>query len=106
LPALEDAEDLLVSYLELYWEGLTRPLRFFPEASWAYAREILEGKGSAAQGLKKARDLWEGSRYSRGEREDPYWDLCFRGCEPLDQVFCELAERVYRPFFHRVETIA
>ncbi|MBN2125680.1 MAG: exodeoxyribonuclease V subunit gamma, partial [Deltaproteobacteria bacterium] len=105
LPPLEGAEEILARFLDLYWRGLVRPLPFFPEVSWVYAEETLAGNRTPERAIERARAVWNGSEYSRGQREDPYWDLCFRAVDPLDEEFRELAEWVFGPFLERMERI-
>lgn len=87
LPPLENAPQLLADLVELYREGLCRPLHFFPQASWLYLKE----------GMTKAVDRWNGSDYSLSpaESSDPSLELCFRGGDVLDEEFTGLAARVY-----------
>ncbi len=54
LPPLENAPELLADLVELYREGLCRPLHFFPQSSWLYLKE----------GMAKAAERWNGSDYS------------------------------------------
>lgn len=79
--------------LTLYGEGLRTPLRFFPRTSAAYAK-----KGE----LTSARTVWEGEWFP--ERDDPYYELCFGGTDPLDAEFERLARAVFEPLnSHRGE---
>ena len=39
---LENSAKILGVLLELYWQGLTRPLLFFPNTSWKYAQLKIE----------------------------------------------------------------
>ena len=93
----EDAKDILLALLESYWEGLRRPLPFFPESSMALAR-CLRGGGDDAKALKLGRVKWAGSRFVPGEGEDLHIAYCFRGLEdPLDQAFIEWSRRLIFP---------
>ncbi len=93
------APDLLRNLLDLYWEGLNRPLHLFPRSSRAYAAA---SRRSRSDPLRAARNTWIGNEHSRGERDDPYNHLCFRGADPLDEEFSELALRVFSPFIECV----
>ncbi len=98
---VEAAAPLLAGLLDLYWQGLTEPLRLFPEASLAFAERIRDPK-RAAKARPEARKRWEGDDFVRGERDDPYLDACFRGTDPLDETFEQLAETVFGPLLaHR-----
>ena len=86
---VERAAELLASLLDLYWQGLQAPLRFFPASS----REYVRSEGD----LEKARNKWE-SGFFKGEQEDPYFQLCFgQEQEPLGGEFGELAWRLLTP---------
>ncbi len=96
-----DAAPLLAGLLDLYWQGLTEPLRLFPEASLAFAERIRDPK-RAGNARSEARRRWEGDEHRPGERNDPYLDACFRGTDPLDETFERLAEAVFGPLLaHR-----
>ena len=94
---VENGAGLLVGLLERYWEGLQRPLPFFPRSSWAYARLVLERGSPEGEALRKASEIWVGDDYRRGEREDPYYHLCFRDTDPLDDEFQRLATDLFEP---------
>ena len=95
-----------VTLLDLYREGLCRPLHFFPESSLAYAHKQEWNPG-------RARQRWEGSEYVAGEGRDPYFDLCFGRTDPFTAEFDRLAREILghvvadyvgpqaRPFTHR-----
>jgi exodeoxyribonuclease V gamma subunit len=94
---VENGAELLAGLLERYWEGLQRPLPFFPRASWAYARLVLEKGSPEGEALRKVSEAWAGDDYRRGELEDPYYHLCFRDTDPLDDEFQRLAVDVFEP---------
>jgi exodeoxyribonuclease V gamma subunit len=100
-PVQEPAEQL-EKLLDLYWQGLREPLRFFPRS----ALDFIEAERQAQQGdpLDKARRRWQGSEFNRGEGEHPYYRLAFRHQDPIDETFAALARRVFEPLFeHREE---
>jgi exodeoxyribonuclease V gamma subunit len=92
---LKDAREQLCELLRLYWQGLHRPLHFFPRTSWAYLDAAVDDIPW------KVRVIWEGSRHDestgRGERDNPYYQLAFRGIDPLDDEFKALAGAVFGP---------
>src|SRR5208283_3208847 len=75
-PPLARAPELLAGLLDLYWKGLTKPLKFFPQTAWAYADAVLkqETGRSKQEPLGLARLSWEGNpfRQTPGECADPY----------------------------------
>ena len=97
---MDDAMDFLEELLQLADEGENRCLSFFPESSHAFAKAYasLKNRYSAPS---KARSCWEGSLYSRGEKEDLYFSLAFRDVEPLDKQFEILAVQVFGPILER-----
>jgi len=96
---VENGAEALAGLLEHYWEGLQRPLPFFPRSSWAYARLALEKGSPEGEALRKVSEAWAGDDYRRGELEDPYYHLCFRDIDPLDDEFQRLAVDVFEPLF-------
>ena len=110
IPPLDGAPTLLTGLLELYWQGLSRPLKFFPQTAWAYAEARLkrEAGRSKQDPAAVARAIWESSSFSRmpGECEDPYFDLCFRNGEPLDEEFQWTALAVFEPLLSVLEEVA
>ena len=101
---VENSEEILGRLLEEYWAGLVRPLHFFQDCSWEYAHMLLEKNKPIENALNSARSVWTGSDYSRGECEDPYYQLCFGNTDPLDSEFRRIAEEVFRPFLgHQIE---
>ncbi len=94
----EDAETTLKGLIELFWKGLVRPLKFFPDSSLVYAEDMLEKAMQNDKALSRAHSRWEGSEFSLpGERENPYFNLCFGDSDPLDRHFEKLSLKVYEP---------
>jgi exodeoxyribonuclease V gamma subunit len=95
---VSDAHALLLKLLKLYKEGLRRPLPFFPDSSWAYARAVVQEKLEGRKAILKALQVWDGTNFSRGEKEDPYMELCFRKRNPIDtKAFSRTSLDVLRP---------
>jgi exodeoxyribonuclease V gamma subunit len=92
----DQAADLLICLLDLFRDGLTRPLKFFPQTSLQYVKALNSGKSRQAA-LASARSAWQVTDFFRGEERDPYFRLCFGKSDPLDEEFCTLAESVYKP---------
>jgi exodeoxyribonuclease V gamma subunit len=61
-----------------------------------YAERFVRGLGHN-DALRAARSDWEGSDFSRGEMDDPYYKLCFDHVDPLDESFASIALDVYKP---------
>jgi exodeoxyribonuclease V gamma subunit len=86
--------------LDLYGQGLQRVPPLFPKSSLAYAQALKAGR---ADPLETARTVWRGSEHHWGEAQDPYYQLVFRGHEPLDEEFKTLAEAVFIPILEHLE---
>jgi len=90
-PPVEQAHLRLQELLELYREGLNRPVHFFPKAALAFQ----QGGGSLAD----ARRAWRPAQpHARGESSDPSYRLALRGLDdPLDEDFMRCARTVFEP---------
>jgi exodeoxyribonuclease V gamma subunit len=108
-PPLDNASELLAALLGLYWKGLTRPLKFFPQTAWAYAEAALkqESGESKRDPAGAARLSWEGNSFNSvpGECEDAYFDLCFRNMDPLDEEFQQTARAVFEPLLRALHEV-
>ena len=93
---MENSREILGKLLERYWAGLLKPLYFFPQSSWEYAKWMFENDNSI-NGLLKAHKKWTGDTFSRGECKDAYYQLCFGNIDPLDSEFRDISEEVFFP---------
>jgi len=96
---VNESEPILKGLLSRYWEGLSKPLPFFPESAYGYASDILKKQKTAYDALRSARNRWRGSDFNRGESEDPYFRRCFGTTDPLDEHFETLSLEIYEPLF-------
>ena len=53
--------------------------------------------------MARAKVSWEGNDFSRGESQDSYNALCFRGRDPLGPEFAALALGLLGPIFDHEE---
>jgi exodeoxyribonuclease V gamma subunit len=93
------ANAVLQTLCELFSEGLTLPLRFFPASGMAFAEAERLGKGDP---LTKANAKWLGpypqkGEKRRGEKDDVFIVRCFDGPDPLNERFVELARLIFVP---------
>lgn len=95
----ENPEELLQELLEIYWDGLVKPVHFFAQSSWKYASEILQKNKLPEQALTKAVNEWKGTDFAAGESQDPYYQLCFQHQDPIDAEFCAISIKVLGPLF-------
>jgi exodeoxyribonuclease V gamma subunit len=106
-----NAGEMLRQLLELYWTGLSAPLKFFPETSMAFVQaERNESGRSKRAPIDRARDKWAPETASwnnwQAESEDPFIELCFREEDPLDEEFMRIARLVFEPALAHVDKTA
>jgi exodeoxyribonuclease V gamma subunit len=96
-----DSRRVLEDMLALFRQGLSEPIHFFPESSFAYADHMRHASATGESALNKAEKKWLGGNSAKkiagGESDDPYYDLCFRHKDPLNEAFQETAEGVFTP---------
>ena len=100
--AVEEPLVVLKALLDVYWQGLCRPMHLFPRSSYAYA-EVVKKTLNPDKAMQEARRLWTGGWQARAEAGDAAMRLCFAGTDPLDDEFRELAVQVYGPLIERME---
>jgi exodeoxyribonuclease V gamma subunit len=84
--------------LDLYWQGLSQPLPFFPETSLAWAKAAGTGKEEA-----RARQIWEEGFQRTGEGSNPAYRYFFSSTElPLSPAFVELTS-LFTPILAHLE---
>ena len=99
-----DAEERLTELLRFYWQGLAKPLDFFPNTSYAYANNRARRK-TESEAIRQTRQAWLGGDYSPGECDDDYYRLCYRDNIPLGSNFTELATKIYEPLIRHQEKV-
>ena len=87
-----DSNSHLERLLEHYWQGLTKPLHFFPRSSLAYAQ-----KGS----LSAAEAQWYNEKYP--ESADPAYTLCFGEASPLDGEFEAVSSDLFAAYLTHIK---
>ena len=100
---VEEADKLLEVLVKRYFKGLRKPLNFFPETTWQYAEARLAKTKPPEVALQQARKTWERSEWSRGECQDPYYQLCFGKEDPMDLAFEEIAVEIFEPLFKHLK---
>lgn len=94
-----DAAAEVQRLLDLYWQGLSAPLPFFPETSRAWA----EASGQGKDPHEAARRTWEDSFQRDGEGQHPAYRLCFpQERFVADPAFIDLAD-LYLPILAHLE---
>ncbi|MBN1130327.1 MAG: exodeoxyribonuclease V subunit gamma [Chitinispirillaceae bacterium] len=94
---LDNAGQELRTLLDWYALGHTVPLRFFPKTSHAYAEKVVCKNMQPSQAFERAQELWHGSGYARGEKEDPYFSFCFKGALVHDASFTDPTLALWSP---------
>ncbi len=98
-------QKILAGLLELFRQGLTEPVHFFPETSLNYVQHNQNEKNNRQSALARAKYRWQGDKYSHAESEDPYYQRCFENTDPIDEAFEEIAKRVYDPLLAHLTDI-
>jgi exodeoxyribonuclease V gamma subunit len=93
---IDNSETILLGLLELYYKGLTSPLPFFPEASFAYLKKFYKEQDKDMALIAADKKLI-GDEYSSGDLSDAYQNLCFKDSSCLNNKFIETATAVYEP---------
>ncbi|HEX9971075.1 MAG TPA: exodeoxyribonuclease V subunit gamma, partial [bacterium] len=104
-PPVENSNELLAELLQIYWQGLMKPLHFFPESSWEYAQQVVEKNKIPEEARRIASAKWSGSDFSRGEGNDLYYQQCFRNSVPIDTEFQELSLNIFKPILENQQKI-
>ncbi|MBI9075009.1 MAG: exodeoxyribonuclease V subunit gamma [Desulfatibacillum sp.] len=86
----------LAELLSIFSQGLEKPVPFFPETSFAFAKALATSRDHA-KALGAARGKWEPGFYNNGESLNAYSALCFEGQNPLSRDFQAIATRVFGP---------
>ncbi|MBA7641989.1 hypothetical protein ES703_49675 [subsurface metagenome] len=66
---------------------------------------LLEKNKPGGNALNRARNTFTGSDFNRGERKDPYYQLCFGNTDPLDSEFQRIAEELFSPLIEHQKGI-
>ncbi|MEJ5347568.1 MAG: exodeoxyribonuclease V subunit gamma [Desulfosoma sp.] len=93
---VENPEKYLEDLVDLWFQGQQRPLPFFPESSWAYAKES-NGAPVLVPPARLCGKTWKDEYYERGDAYDVAVQMAFRGLEPLDEAFAQVAWKVFGP---------
>lgn len=99
----KDSKKILGTLVSLYLDGLVRPLPFFPQSSLDFC-ESLQKEKTMDQALKDALKTFEPDVYThrKGEGDDPFIQLAFKGLDPLNETFVQCSRMVYEPLLaHR-----
>jgi exodeoxyribonuclease V gamma subunit len=90
-----EAQRHLLRLIELYDEGLRRPIPLYPGASLEYVSKLKGDETDKA--LLAANKKWQSSEYARGDNDDPWIAMAFRDQDPFSTEFEVLAREVLLP---------
>ena len=102
---VENAESIFEQLLNIYWKGLSKPIKFFPETSWCYAEQIIKKGKSQEEAIRAAGRVWSISDYGHGESDDRYYQRCFGDMDPLDDEFKQLSVMILEPIFRHTTEV-
>ncbi len=89
------AKASLETLLKLYFKGTLKPLCFFPETSFEFAKKNFKGK-EAKEALSSASRKWAND-YLGGESDDIYIFKCFGSQFPETDDFMKIANEIFTP---------
>ncbi len=93
---MQNSEATLESLLEIYWQGLSDPIHFFPFVSYRYANQVLMRAINPEKALYAVQNQWNND-FAWSEAQDPYISFWFKDEIPLDNRFEDLAISVFGP---------
>ena len=96
---VDNPQEVLANYLDLYWRGLQFPLPFFPLSSFTYAHQRIVLQKDPQKALSAALRQWHGGYSHPGEGSDPHLELVFGTENPITPDFEKLAMQVFTPLF-------
>ncbi len=104
--AVAQPEEQLAKLLQHYRRGLSFPLPFFIKSAYAYAEKLLAGKDEESA-LKAAHLKWDEPDFRigdfHGESENIYYRTAYRGSDPLDAEFQQVAADLLVPLLQALQ---
>ena len=98
LEEVDDPMKHLADLMEVYAEGICRPIPFFPQTSYAFARKY-QSSADEFKALSAALNAWDG--YDQKEKNDSAYTIFYGEKSPLEEPcrgeFITLAQKVYSP---------
>lgn len=102
---VDHPDAILKEILEIFKEGLCRPLPFFPDLALHFMKLTVESGKPINAAIETAHKKWVGTDFQKGESEDPYYRLCFGDSDPIDEQFQGLAEKIVAPLLRHIEEL-
>ena len=99
---VKNSQEILKTLLHLYyWQGLIKPLHFFPESSLTFA-ELMKKDENEETAFEKALYKWQGDKDDkqfRSEGDDDYYRLCLGPAEENSALEHEQFQSLAQTFF-------
>nr|CBX28703.1 hypothetical protein N47_G40270 [uncultured Desulfobacterium sp.] len=98
------SREILGELINLYWEGLSSVLKFFPDLSYEYIKQVYIDKKNSKDAIRDVCDKWSGG-YKQPLSEDPYYKTCFGKTDPVDifnDSFIKISETVFIPLLEHI----
>jgi len=97
---VSESRDILSGLLDIYEEGMMKPLPLFPKSTLKFAETFYDGKKGepGARALKAAASAFSSSFFS-GDSADPYIQKFFTDFYAFSAGLNKLALKVYSPVF-------
>jgi len=101
--AVAESEKILSGLLDIYEEGMMKPLPLFPKSTLKFAETFYDGKkGEPGERALKAAAGAFSSTYFSGDSDDPYIQKFFTDFYSCSGEFNKLALKVYSPVFENM----
>ncbi len=102
LDPVERPREHLAAWLRRYRQGLSSPLPFFPDTSFAFARKMA-ASADRTKALAAAHSKWSNPYQERSESEHMAYRISFADDDPLDEAFQEVALELLSPLLAVLE---
>ena len=100
LSACDEAQTILADLLDLYSQGLAKPIQLYCKSSYAFSETVYKEGKAIEEGIRNAEKAWDPSwDGATAEKNDAYYKLVTGGKNLFSQEFTENARRVWAPFF-------
>jgi len=98
---VSSAKEILKTLIFHYRLGLTKPLKIFPRATWAYATALWQKNKSNESAMDAANAAWRGdeSGFVMADSDEITSKICFEGINPIDDDFQKTADDIFRELF-------
>ncbi|MCL2154217.1 MAG: exodeoxyribonuclease V subunit gamma [Leptospirales bacterium] len=97
---INNSKQILSTLLNIYRDGMRKPIPLFPRSSLKYAETFYDGKpGEPGDRALKSAETSFNSTYFTGDSDDPYIRLFFGESYILSKPFTDITMKVYSSIF-------